>query len=553
MKQIKYLYFLLACAFSLVCCGEKSLDSKSLTTDAASEYYVAAYPGTDFSIDFTVTGPLNTSIKSDQDWCKASTTRDGNTLNVKLTFDNNEGDAERTANISVYSTSTDNNIGIKIVQAYSSVNVIEFAPEGGSYSFPVSSTMRLDCDADWVSIGENNDGSVIVTAEANNTGIVRTAVFNFYVGDELVKTAEVLQFEPWETEKRIGDPDVTFDESRLGPEYPQMQEWMKAGRTGGIPYLEEQLGNISKTFEAGTSIQDINAYLESEGKGTGRIIYLKNGEYQLNEKLQLYHGDVIIGESKDGVKLIMTGDGHINMNPNWQGGNNIGVRNLTMIGAFMEEDPDPTDMSEVLPGRGGQKSIDMTNETHDCYVDNVVIRNSASHPIWMAGHNNTIRDVEIDGAYNKGAGAQGYFFIDGNHQLVTGCKVTRIRHITMQNPSSKYNVFYKNDVRQEFSFHVNDGGDNLVSRNRITLPEFMSTAYCSIMGPWSSQHEVGGKNFIYCNRCLEENNGGRTPWSDNEVYIGPYEVRPADLYTNFRVTAGYDKPSGRTFYPVVLK
>ena len=549
MKPTKYLCVLFTCALTLTSCGAKSLDNESLTTDAASEYSVAAYPGDDFSIDFSVTGPLNTSIRSDQDWCKVNSTRDGNTLNVKLTFDDNEGDTERTANVSIYSTSAGQNIGIKIVQASAGANVIEFAPEGGSYTFPVSSTMRLECDADWVSLEENTDGSVIVTVEANNTGIVRAAVFTFYAGDEPVKTSEVLQFEPWETEKRIGDPDMTFDESRIDPDYPQMQEWIKAGRTGGIPSLEEQLVNISKTFEAGTSIADINAYLGSEGKGNGRIIYLKNGEYQLNEKLRLYPGDVIIGESRDGVNLIMTGNGHISM---WKGDNN-GVRNLTMTGAFLDEAPDPTDMSEVLPGRGGQKSIDMSNDTHDCYVDNVVIINSASHPIWVAGHNNTIRDVEIDGAYNKAGGAQGYFFIDGNHQLITGCKVTKVRHVTMQNPSSKYNVFYKNDIRQEFSFHVNDGGDNLIARNRITLPEFMSTSYCSIMGPWSYQHQVGGKNFIYCNRCLEENHGGKTPWSDNEVYIGPYEVCPEDVYTNFRITKGYDKPSGRTFYPVVLK
>ena len=123
----------------------------------------------------------------------------------------------------------------------------------------------------------------------------------------------------------------------------------------------------------------------------------------------------------------------------------------------------------------------------------------------------------------------------------------------MQDPTSAYNVFYKNDVHQEFSFHVNDGGNNLVERNNITLPKYMSKSYCAIMGPWSSQHQVGGKNFIYRNKCLELNRDNNKPWSDEELYIGPWEVKPSDVYNNFRVTEGYPKPEGRTLYPVILK
>lgn len=53
------------------------------------------------------------------------------------------------------------------------------------------------------------------------------------------------------------------------------------------------------------------------------------------------------------------------------------------------------------------------------------------------GEHNTIRGTEIGGASN----------------LITGCKVTHLRHISMQGERSKYNVVFDNDFRQEVSFH----------------------------------------------------------------------------------------------------
>lgn len=556
---------MLILAFGSASCNNGS-DIQSFSTNFPLEYSVAACPGTDCTIRFSVKAPSNSSVKSDRNWCKAYTEWEKNKIHVTLTVADNLSNEDRTALITISSPDVEKPCIVKVVQTASQFKMTgtmnEFAPEGGVYTIRVSSDTpwAIDCEEKWITVEPTAGEATIVgepvdvklTVSPNNEGIVRKAHIRLRTTNERENSLffDALQFEPWETEKRIGDGGLTFDNNRMDSKYPQMKEWITAGRSQGIPVLANQLNNITKTFEPGTTASELNAFLDSSDKNNTRIIYLKNGDYTIDASVRLYSSDVLIGESREGVILHLSGNGNLS----FYNGNNIGVRNLTLKGEWSDQAPDPTLMEETLPGKGGHRSIDMTGDNaKECYVDNVKIVNSASHPIWMGGSHHTVRDVEIDGAYNKGGGAQGYFFIDGNHQLVTGCKVTRIRHITMQNPSSKYNVFYKNDVKQEFSFHVNDGGNNLIACNRITLPTTLGSSYCAIMGPWASFHEVGGLNFIYCNRCIEENRGGNTPWSDNKLYIGPWESCPKDVYNNFRITNGYPTPKGSTLYPVVLK
>ena len=173
---------------------------------------------------------------------------------------------------------------------------------------------------------------------------------------------------------------------------------------------------------------------------------------------------------------------------------------------------------------------------------------STGIPILQDQLNEVTRKFEA-GATEEEIGA--YFFIDGQRNLITGCRVTRIRHISMQNPSCKENVFYGNDIQQEFSFHSNDGGDNLIENNRITIPKGL-TNYNAIMGPWSFQHQVGGLNFIYNNQCKEEHSR-KTPWSDSKLYTGPHFIsnqQGKERYENFK-PAKTPPPIGGTLYPLI--
>ncbi|WP_073347829.1 BACON domain-containing protein [Bacteroides congonensis] len=552
---------------------DKSGETIKFEIEAEGMYEVAAELTEQYPITFTVKSPMNSSVKSNRDWCKVETEKEEGVLRVKVSVDDNHTGENRMAKIGVHSPSILNNHIIEVHQKSYAFNVkgltADFAPEGGEHTLRVATTEPwvLTTDADWITFDEESGNAseeeieVKATIQPNETGIVRmgTITLKSTSEKEKVKTYHVSQCEPWETEVRVGDPGVTFDMSRVDPVYQdKITEWMKAGVTGGIPALETIMndGREIKEFEGGTSVDDIIAYTNEGNKYRKRVIYLKNGEYVFNKSVRIYSGCTLVGESRDGVIIKIRDNGNLSL----YNANAGGVRNLTLRGDWMAEDPDPTLMKETLAGKGGHKMIDMTGNAQggyirNSYVDNVKIINSASHPIWMSGYNNTVRDVEMDGAYNKDGGAQGYFFIDGDHQLITGCKVTHLRHVTMQNPASKQNVFYKNDIRQEFSFHVNDGGDNLIEHNRITVPTTLSTSYTAIMGPWSSQHQVGGKNFIYRNRCVEENRGNNTPWSDNELYIGPWEngYNDEQKYNNFRIVEDYPNPTGSTLYPVVLK
>ena len=571
-------YLIITLLIPLTSCSEKEIMQSTLPTefetDALTKYEVPAEQGSDYSVAFTVQNPFNCTIKSDQDWCEVKIEwRAG--IYVNLVVADNMTGKIRTAKVTLSSPKIARDFVIEINQLASVFEINgwkeDIKPEGEERMLYISADApwTLETNADWITFDKtsgdmtttNGVVEVKATIKPNDVGIIRSAFVTLKStsGKEKVIVNEGIQYEPWETVVRIGDENIRFDNTKLDPAYPlyqQMLEWQKAGREAGIPSVESQMSNINKTFGPGTSVTELKTYLDGSDKYSKRNILLKNGEYNIDQSLRLYSQDILIGESRDGVILNLSNTGEVT----FYNGNNIGLRNLTIKGAWSKDNPDPTKMEETLAGKGGYKSVNMS-DAKDSYVDNVRIINSASHAIVISGSmanagkgsHNTIRDVEIDGAYNKDGGYQGYFHIGGAYNLVTGCKVTHIRHISFQDPTSTYNVFYKNNVAQEVSFHNNDGGNNLVEHNKIIVPETLSNSYCAIMGPWSDQHKVGGKNFVYRNRCEEKNRGNYTPWSDNELYVGPWLVKPTDLYTNFRVTEEYPKPAGRTLYPIILK
>lgn len=370
------------------------------------------------------------------------------------------------------------------------------------------------------------------------------------------------------TRLQVGDPEVSFDANLYDEKYKyhnQMIVWKDAGKKDGIPYLSEQLSSVDKIFTQDNSVDEIKKFFEDNAYKEITVL-LKNGQYYFDKGIRLYSNATLIGESKDGViinaeKTIGPEIGSIISMYNAK---NAGIRNLTIIGRWLNEDgnnyPKYNDLShEELKGMGKFITVSLKGESENCFIDNVKLINNASHPIWTQGKNHTIRNVEIDGAFCKAGGCQGYFFIGGYNALITNCKVTNIRHISLQGEQSTMNVLYDNDFRQEVSFHVGDGGNNLIENNRIYITPTMFPGYNAIMGPWSNQHYVGGLNFIYNNKCKEDNLGrnGATPWSDEQLYLGPYEVSVGTdnptRYTNFRPIPSSDLPVSKTLYPIILE
>ena len=421
---------------------------------------------------------------------------------------------------------------------------------------------KITSDSKWLTFTPSSGkgtANILVTA-AYNFGECRTA--KCFISNENERISlEILQEKAVKPvkNKKVGDPNIVFDPNKMDEHYPQMEHWIKAGVEGGIPFLQDEMKNIKHIFESNVTAEQLAATIKALSNDGGGTILLKNGTYHFDSVIRMHNKISVIGESKEGVKIIIDESMKSGNLFDFYNSRNSGLCNVTIRGGWHNEDGnnypkypwnenDPVELPDV-----SVVSIGM-GRAMNCWIDNVAIINSAVHPIFIGtteGHN-TIRNVEIDGCCNKGGGCQGYFFIGGPYNLITGCKVTHLRHISIQGENSKYNVIYDNDFGQEVSFHSGDGGNNLIEYNRILIPEDMPASYYAMMGPWSSQHVVGGINYLYRNNCQEDNHRGVIPWSDpRAVYQGPWEVKPKDPHTNFTPSRKY-LPKGGTFYPVML-
>ncbi|MFB9057036.1 DUF5018 domain-containing protein [Mariniflexile ostreae] len=373
---------------------------------------------------------------------------------------------------------------------------------------------------------------------------------------------------------QVGDPGVQIDQSKFDENYPQMSRWAKAGVEGGIPFIDsfEKTSSImpGNSESINAAISSLSAVLENGEKG---LITLKEGMYTIDASVIMKSNVSLIGESRDGVvcSISMNGGDAFSFN-NVQ---KCGLYNLTITGSWSEP---KYNWNYGIPQNreftNDNISVRLKSGTKNCWLDNVQILNSARDPLRCPADHNTFRNLIIDGCKRKSGGAEGYFFIQGRDNLITGCQVTRIRHISLQGDNVEYNVVYNNDFRQEISFHSGDNGNNLIEFNRITLPSDMppieagetgpypetengKPIYFAIMGPWSTQHtNSANPNFIYRNDCKQFNHnyGTNTPWSNaNQVYFGPEKLGLSiqERIDNF---PEYDKgvPSGGTLYAVKL-
>ena len=384
-----------------------------------------------------------------------------------------------------------------------------------------------------------------------------------------------------EAQLRVGDPGVTFDQSKRDPNYPQMAEWETAGVRGGIPFIDQL--DIKLTLNP-TNSAGIQSAIDNVARQGGGAILLKNGTYNINLQVNMKSKVILVGESREGVicqvdrdidrrnKNSGINDHHKDPKP-WDDGNGVfkfentsfsGIYRLTINGGWGTPKHKwfrGNVNNNELPGNENM-SIWFMKAT-DCWVDGVTILNSADYSLRCIGKHITLRDLYVDGVFNKHGGAHGYFFLlDGSsHNLVTETFVTHHRHISLQGDGVEYNVLYGNNFEQEVSFHSGDDGNNLIENNKITLPSSMpgrGPTYVAIMGPWSIQHDISSKpNYIYKNICVENNHNGARPWNDDRLYDGPYVVKPNPddlnaLWNNFRPKPNNKTPIGGTLYPVML-
>jgi hypothetical protein len=346
---------------------------------------------------------------------------------------------------------------------------------------------------------------------------------------------------------RVGDPGVKVDASKFDSDYPQMERWANAGVRGGIPFIEsfDETATMSPGSSADitTAISNLSKRLSNGQKG---LLRLESGVYTIDETVKMISNVSIMGESRDDVVCSISMVGGVAFS--FYNRQNCGLYNLTIKGSW----PEPKylwnySLEANEEFENDNISVKFSGGSTDCWLDKVTILNSANDPMRCAADHNTFRDLVVDGCKRKAGGAEGYFFIQGRDNLVTGCQITHLRHISLQGANVEYNVVFDNDFRQEVSFHSGDAGNNLIENNRITLPSDMppidpsqgetgpypetenaSPVYFAIMGPWSTQHQLSANpNFIYRNKCVQQNHdfGTSTPWSDDsQVYYGPQHL-----------------------------
>ena len=370
---------------------------------------------------------------------------------------------------------------------------------------------------------------------------------------------------------QIGDPEMSFDTSKIDPLYKdQMEKWMTAGRIGGIPHIETLIPD--KILEAGTTSIDINRAIAALEK-TGGVIMLKDGIHPINGTINLKSNVIIIGESRKGTCCLIGSNMYQKSAFFFDSIKNAGMYRMTIKGDYeskfgghsphylwnVSDQVGNDELNLEANDKEGMSTVRFYH-SQNCWLDDMNILNSADFAINCFGKHTTLRNLHIEGSYTKCGGGRGYFYIGYPYNLITGCEVTHLRHISIQSVSSEYNVLINNALKQEVSFHTKDNGNNLIMGNNITLPTDMPGTdlpnYYAIMGPWSIIHILSyHPNFIYKNHCLEQNKGHNNakPWSDDsKLYKGPKSIKPANPWINFLPVSDEETPIHDTLYPVIL-
>ncbi len=358
--------------------------------------------------------------------------------------------------------------------------------------------------------------------------------------------------------QRIGDPNLSFDNSKNDPAYPYMSEWQKAGVQGGIPFRSSI--PIKRRIDPTNSDGIQRAIDQTNTDGRPSVILLRRGTYTVDKPLKMKSNIILRGEDKNGVKLNVT----IRSNGN-RSRTALEFRNVSK--AALEDmsfeyippksitlyDDRNVDRNKFCGDRcfgnnpGGERNmyvsfLKMDRGTKNCWVDNCNFKNSGTDPFEISANNNTFRRNFVDACFNKGGGGNGYYDIKGDYNLITDERVRRIRHFAIQN-GAKYNVVIGCNFEVDVNFHNGDDGFNLVEGNVIKSERWRSWGAFASGGARFGHDRPGNNNIIFNNE--SSGRGSSADFSsDRKVFVFDQYSEPRLLNNN--------PPRGNTFYPVIL-
>jgi hypothetical protein len=321
----------------------------------------------------------------------------------------------------------------------------------------------------------------------------------------------------------IGDPGIVYDPSGKVDDFyePKQQEWAKAGVVGGI----RDPSSDSIEIVLGASTETIQSQINDFSDKGGGVVKFPAGTWEITNTLRVPKNIVLEGLGDVSILKDVLDTNNNNNNTKGkvlmfykltaQNGHMVGgIRKMQLLG------PSPDD-GTLVPTRNNFQNAEpnyvnnMVNfvRSENLFLDQVTILNSGNSAFstWNSGAvvgHYTIRNCNIDGAWNKGGGGRGYFNIQSGYCLVYNNTIKNLRHFAFQNQGAKYNVVYGNNINIDVNFHNDDGGNNLIEKNTITIDRGIVGGRYAVMGPWSHQHDPSrADNYVYNNVVTE---AGRT-------------------------------------------
>jgi hypothetical protein len=310
-------------------------------------------------------------------------------------------------------------------------------------------------------------------------------------------------------EARVGDADSKPVPDKFDPNYPDMKEWAEAGVRGGIPARDAS--KVVKTLKAGDDIQKAI----DEAAKTGGVVLLSPGTYPITACLQLRSNVILRGQNKETVILENAmRSARLTVQyftVRFAQAKHAGLEDLTMRHAEVAQiglDKYAERVAGPINNPTGNGLLHVggvvIEDSEDCWVDNVNILHSGSHPIDAAGLRITLRDVLIDGAFNKGeTGApsgEGNVYFSVTHGLMYRCTVSNVRHClvmrdTLSGGDCKFNAIIDCDFTGDVDFHGNrrDSGHNLFEG--VLVRSLLSHGWTA-WAYWKKE-EIGVGNIAY--------------------------------------------------------
>ena len=358
---------------------------------------------------------------------------------------------------------------------------------------------------------------------------------------------------------RVGDPGAAADPAKFDDKYPDMKEWAAAGVRGGIP--ARSAGKVVKTVKPGDDLQA--AIDEAAGKGGG-VVLLTAGTYPVTVRLNMASGVVLRGEDKDkavlenAMKASRMTDRTFSVR--FDGTQHAGLEDLTFrhgevaklgLKAYAER----TAGAKNNPGGVADLHVGgvQMERAEDCWVDNVAVLHSGSHPLELQGKYLTVRDCLVDGALNKGeeggpAGSGNVYFA-ADHGLFYNNTVRNTRHALvlrdmLAGGACKFNAVVDCNFEGDVNFHGNkpDEGHNLFEGTLVHSPPSHGWPAWSY---WK-RTELGPDNLVY------KSIGWGGPGKDTFASTDPEKVYTFTGMHDPNVLGVVDKPAPKagTLYAV---